>query len=182
MNSGKSTILLQAAFNYSERNMKIMLFIPRLMETNLITSRIGLQKEAHVFDTDDDLFEIMKKTTDISCILIDEAQFLTKEHVLQLCKVCDILKIPVMCYGLRSDFMGEPFEGSKYLLTLADKLSELKTICICGNKATMNMRKVESSSLTNLTPILEGAQVDIGGNEKYISLCRKCYAKFTSIY
>lgn len=184
MNSGKSTMLLQAAFNYNERNMKVLLFLPKVIGTSLIVSRIGLQRDAIVFDEEFNFMEYILNTLDesdeldpfpASCILIDEAQFLTKEHVIQLCKVCDTLNLPVMCYGLRSDFLGEPFEGSKYLLTLADELIELKTVCVCGKKAIMNMRKIKNNTSTLLTPVLEGGQIEIGGNDKYISLCRTCY-------
>jgi thymidine kinase len=182
MNSGKSTMLLQTAFNYKERGMEVIMFLPKLIGTNLIVSRIGLQHKAIVFDANFNFFDEIKKTIGISCVLIDEAQFLSKEHVLQLCRVCDELNIPILCYGLRSDFKGEPFEGSKYLLTLADELVELKTICVCNKKAIMNMRKVKDTSILSLTPVLQGDQVEIGGNDKYISLCRKCYFDIASIY
>jgi thymidine kinase len=184
MNSGKSTMLLQSAFNYEERGMDVMLFIPKIIGSEYITSRIGLQRKAIVFDTSYDFFNTLGERV-VSCILIDEAQFLTKAHVLQLCRICDELNIPVLCYGLRSDFKGEPFEGSMYLLTLADKLVELKTICLCSKKATMNMRiqtPLNTTILTSntLTPILQGNQIEIGGNDKYISLCRKCYYEITT--
>ncbi len=179
MNAGKSTNLLQAAFNYEERNMKVWTFIPKIIGVSQIVSRIGLNSNAIVFDKQFNFIEfLIKDENKVDCVLVDEAQFLTKEHVLQLCEVCDELSIPVLCYGLRSDFLGEPFEGSKYLLTLSDKLIELKSMCGCGKKATMNMKKT-INSVGQLLPILEGEQIDIGGNDKYISLCRKCYKKNT---
>jgi thymidine kinase len=174
MNSGKSTMLLQSSFNYNERDMSTMLFIPKVINTGYIQSRIGIRHDACMFDNDYNFYENIESLGfNIKCIMIDEAQFLNKDQVLQLCKVADELKILVLCYGLRSDFKGEPFEGSKYLLTLADKLVELKTICQCGNKAIMNMRKKDKDSI--FIPIIDGDQIDIGGNEKYIALCRKCY-------
>jgi thymidine kinase len=133
-------------------------------------------KKARVFDQSFDFYEYLKGVNVIRCVLIDEAQFLTKAQVLNLAKVVDELSIPVLCYGLRTDFLGEPFEGSKYLLAIADKLVELKTICYCGKKATMNLRKKQDA--TGVVAISEGAQVDIGGNDKYIALCRKCYGEF----
>ncbi len=174
MNSGKSAILLQSAFNYGEKNMKVLSFIPEIINCFEIISRIGLRCEAIVFNKEFDFVYYLQSMSDISCVLIDEAQFLSRCQVLQLCRICDEMNIPVLCYGLRSDFLGEPFEGSKYLLTLADKLIEIKNICLCGKKATMNMRK-SSDDEKNIIPITEGTQIEIGGNDKYISLCRKCY-------
>jgi thymidine kinase len=174
MNSGKSAILLQSAFNYEERNMKVLTFIPKIINCDEIVSRIGLRSKATVFDEEFNFIQCLRSTEGISCVLVDEAQFLTKNHVLQLCQVCDELSIPVLCYGLRSDFLGEPFEGSKYLLVLADKLIEIKNVCFCGKKATMNMRKTTDAE-GHASPVTEGNQIDIGGNDKYISLCRKCY-------
>ena len=178
MNSGKSTLLLQTKFNYAERNMKAVAFIPKVIKKESIVSRIGLQDKALVFDTGFDFYTFLEKLVKedtIHCILIDEAQFLKKEEVWNLCRVVDNLDITVLCYGIRSDFQGNPFEGSQYLLTLADELVELKTVCDCGKNATMNMRKKNLSNNEKIVPILTGNQIEIGGNDKYISLCRKCY-------
>ena len=171
MNAGKSTTLLQSSHNYRERGMDTLLFCPIIDDRygkGKISTRIGLQTEAISFDKTFDLFEYSKteieKNSNIKCILVDEAQFLNKAQVKQLCRVADQLKIPVLCYGIRSDFKGEPFEGSLYLLVQADLLIEIKTICHCGRKATMNMRVDEQGCA-----IREGAQVLIGGNERYVS-------------
>lgn len=174
MNAGKTTTLLQSNYNYRERGMETLLFIPSIdtrHERGVIASRIGLVAEAHVFENTFNFFEYIYETTlttPISCVLIDEAQFLMKNQVLQLTQIVDELKIPVLAYGLRSDFMGEPFEGSKYLLAWADEMSEIKTICYCGRKATMNPRIDENGKI-----LREGEQIEIGGNERYIALCRK---------
>lgn len=183
-------MLLQSEFNYRERDMDVCIFIPKIIQSAVITSRIGIEREAIVFDEYFDFYTYIDNIVKISkkaCIMVDEAQFLCKNQVLQLCQIVDRLDIPVLCYGLRSDFKGEPFEGSKYLLTLADKLIELKTICYCGKKAIMNLRKKvpipedtvkatgENTLKNRIIPITEGSQVDIGGNDKYIALCRKCY-------
>ncbi len=136
-----------------------------------VTSRIGLEAPAIKFKAADDLFECIKveiAKSAVHCVLVDEAQFLTKNHVHQLGRVADQLKIPVLAYGLRTDFQGEPFEGSKYLLAWADNLNELKAICHCGSKATMVIRLDESGD-----PIREGSQVEIGGNDRYVSMCRR---------
>jgi thymidine kinase len=176
MNAGKTTTLLQSNYNYQERGMKTLLFIPSIdtrHKRGMIASRIGLVAEAHAFEDTFDFFAYTREvttTTLISCVLIDEAQFLTKPQVLQLTRIVDELKIPVLAYGLRSDFMGEPFEGSQYLLAWADELSEIKTICHCGRKATMNPRIDETGNI-----LRKGEQIEIGGNELYIALCRKHY-------
>lgn len=175
MNAGKSTALLQASYNYQERGMQTLVFTPAVdnrYKRGTIFSRIGLEAEATLFTVKDDLFEIVKllqqQKTKLKCILIDEAQFLTKAQVFQLTDIVDLLDIPVLSYGLRSDFRGEPFEGSLYLLILADEISEIKTICHCGRKAIMNIRiDAENRKMTI------GNQIDIGGNERYISVCRK---------
>lgn len=172
MNAGKSTTLLQAAHNYEERGMRVLLFTPiidvRDGEQN-ISSRIGLQREAITFDPAFDLFAHVQQehaSEKINCVFMDEAQFLTPPQVLQLTMVCDKLNIPVLCYGLRTDFRGEVFEGSKYLLGWADVLGEIKTICRSGKKATMNARlDAEGKRVT------EGDQVEIGLN--YVALSRK---------
>ncbi|MBA3813817.1 MAG: thymidine kinase [Alphaproteobacteria bacterium] len=174
MNAGKTTTLLQSNYNYQERGMETLLFLPSIdtrHEQGIIASRIGLVAEAHAFESTFDFFDYAREVTEtilVSCMLIDEAQFLTKPQVLQLTRIVDELKIPVLAYGLRSDFMGEPFEGSKYLLAWADELSEIKTICHCGRKATMNPRIDESGKI-----LREGQQIEIGGNDRYIALCRK---------
>lgn len=175
MNAGKSTTLLQSNYNYHERGMETLLFTPIIDDrygNGVISTRIGLQEEAISVDKTFDFFDFIKqalsKNPNIRCILVDEAQFLTKAQVNQLTQVTDFLDIPVLTYGIRSDFRAEPFEGSTYLLALADNLIELKTICHCGKKAIMNTRiDAEGNVMTC------GEQVDIGGNEKYISTCRK---------
>ena len=177
MNSGKSSLLIQSAFNYKERDMNTMIFIPKVMNTKYIKSRIGLLKEATVFDEKFDFYEFVKENLkkEIRCLLIDETQFLKKLQVKSLCRVVDKISIPVLCYGLRTDFLGELFEGSQYLLALADKLVELKSMCYCGKKAIMNMRKANDKD--KIEPVREGKQIEIGGNDRYVALCRKCYTK-----
>lgn len=172
MNAGKSATLLQSAHNYRERGMHTLLFTPKLDDRygqGKITSRIGLQADATIFDREYDLFvEIRNQHMQqkVSCVLIDEAQFLSKKQVLQLTLVCDHLRIPVLAYGLRTDFRGEPFEGSQYLLAWAEELIELKTVCHTGKKATMNARLDADGNRVN-----EGAQVDIGHH--YVALSRR---------
>ncbi len=174
MNAGKSTVLLQAAHNYVERGM-----VPYLMTAQFdnragngrIASRIGIGQEADTFGTDEDLFEKIKnrlKTGPCACIFIDEAQFLGEEQVWQLARAVDDLGVPIMCYGLRVDFRGLLFPGSATLLALADEMREVRTICHCGKKATMVVRQNAQGQATK-----EGAQVQIGGNETYVSLCRR---------
>ncbi len=175
MNAGKSTVLLQSAYNYKERGMDTLLFTP-LIDNRYgpgnIYSRIGLNAEAIPFDNQYDLYANVKTQKEcnpkLACVLVDEAQFLTKNQVMQLTEIVDRLDLPVLAYGLRSDFKSEPFEGSMYLLILADNLVELKTICHCGRKAIMNAR-IDSAGKV----VKEGAQVQIGGNESYISMCRR---------
>lgn len=174
MNAGKTTVLLQSAYNYRERGMTPLLFIPKLddrYEVGMIKSRIGLEAEATVFGPEDDLFEFTRNTLAdhaIHCVLVDEAQFLSKKQVYQLGEIVDRLNIPVLAFGLRTDFQGELFEGSRYLLAWADNLKELKTVCHTGTKATMVVR-VDDSGYA----LREGAQVEIGGNERYVSVSRK---------
>ncbi|WP_213864618.1 thymidine kinase [Vibrio crassostreae] len=176
MNAGKSTTLLQSSFNYQERGMTPVIFTAALDDRygiGKVSSRIGLQSEAQLFKNDTNMFDAIKKLNDEEkrhCVLIDECQFLSKEQVYQLTEVVDKLHIPVLCYGLRTDFLGELFEGSRYLLSWADKLVELKTICHCGRKANMVIRTDEHG-----VAIAEGAQVAIGGNDKYVSVCRLHY-------
>lgn len=178
MNAGKTTTLLQSNYNYQERGMETLLFTPAIdirYAQGLISSRIGLQAEAYAFENTFNFFDYITtkiRSIPVSCVLIDEAQFLTKDQVWQLTQVVDDLKTPVLAYGLRSDFMGEPFEGSKYLLSWADDLIEIKTICHCGKKASMNLR------LDHYGKVLrEGEQIEIGGNDRYIALCRKHFIK-----
>jgi thymidine kinase len=174
MNAGKSTALLQSSYNYRERGMHTLILAPELDNrygSGKITSRIGLESDATTFRPGDDLYVTVtrlhrEKTLD--CVLIDEAQFLTKEQVFQLGEITDELNIPVLAYGLRTDFQGEPFPGSKYLLAWADNLKELKAICFCGGKATMVIRLDDNGNA-----ITQGSQVEIGGNDRYISMCRK---------
>ncbi|MDF2178395.1 thymidine kinase [Aliiglaciecola sp. CAU 1673] len=179
MNAGKSTSLLQSAYNYKERGMHVALFTAALdnrFGTGIVASRIGLKSEAHLYGQDSHLLEQINKLNrqqKLDCIFIDEAQFLTKEQVKQLTFVVDELRIPVLAYGLRTDFAGETFEGSHYLLAWADKLVELKTVCHCGRKANFVVRMDESGQA-----VREGAQVDVGGNDKYVSMCRR---HFTSL-
>jgi thymidine kinase len=174
MNAGKTTVLLQSAHNYRERGMTPLLYTPRLddrFRVGVIKSRIGLESAAVVFEPDTDLFERTRTDLDdhnVHCVLVDEAQFLTREQVYQLTEVVDRLNIPVLCFGLRTDFRGELFEGSQYLLAWADQLSELKTICHTGKKANMVVRVDEDGYA-----LREGAQVEIGGNERYVSVSRQ---------
>ncbi len=174
MNAGKSTSLLQSSYNYHERGMQTLLLTPEIDQRaglGKIASRIGLSSDAQSFTPDLDLFEHIRsahQSSELACVLIDEAQFLTPLQVRQLCQVADQLNIPILCYGLRTDFRGELFPGSAALLGWADNLTELKTICHCGKKATMNLRQSADGQ-----PIREGEQIDIGGNERYIALCRK---------
>ena len=174
MNAGKSTTLLQSSFNYRERGMTPVIFTAAIDDRygkGKVSSRIGLQEEAELFNASDDLYarmQDMNSAKKVDCVLIDECQFLTKEQVYQLTEVVDKLHIPVLCYGLRSDFRGELFEGSRYLLAWADKLVELKTICHCGRKANMVIRQDASGKA-----IADGDQVEIGGNDRYVSVCRK---------
>jgi thymidine kinase len=174
MNAGKSTTLLQADFNYRERGMGTMLWTAALDDragAGTIGSRIGLHTEAHRYNADIDLFDAVGeelKRRPLDCVLIDEAQFLTPDHVLQLARVADELGIPVLCYGLRTDFQAQLFPGSATLLALADSLIELKAVCECGRKATMNLR-VDAEGRA----VAAGEQTEIGGNDRYVALCRK---------
>ena len=176
MNAGKSTSLLQASHNYRERGMQTYLMTAK-MDTRAgkgkIASRIGIEENSDTFSPQEDLFEKIKnklKKEDISCIFLDEAQFLTKDQVWALARAVDDLGVPIMCYGLRVDFMGELFPGSAALLALADEMREIRTICHCGKKATMVVR-LDSTGKA----MTAGDQVQIGGNETYLSLCRKHY-------
>lgn len=178
MNAGKSTALLQSSYNYRERGMNTLVMAPLLDDrygAGKVTSRIGIETNATVFNSDENLFDIVDaqhREEPLHCILVDEAQFLTRDQVFQLSEVTDRLNIPVLAYGLRTDFQGEPFEGSKYLLAWSDTLSELKAICHCGSKATMVLRLDGDGNA-----VTEGSQVEIGGNDRYISMCRKHFKK-----
>ena len=176
MNAGKSTVLLQSSHNYKERGMNTLLLTPEVDQRaghGKIASRIGLSAQARVFSPQAQLFELIEsrhQEEPLACVLIDEAQFLAQTQVHQLASVADLINIPVLCYGLRTDFQGQLFPGSAALLGWADNLIELKTICHCGRKATMNLR-IDS----NGAPIKEGDQVEIGGNESYVAMCRRCF-------
>lgn len=174
MNAGKSTTLLQSDYNYRERGMETLLFTPEFdhrHKKGLISSRIGLKANAIPFDAHTDLYSavaaIQQERPTLRCVFVDEAQFLNKQQAHQLAAVVDQLNLPVLTYGLRSDFKGEPFEGSLYLLILAEEVAEIKTICHCGRKATMNMR-IDAKG----NKVSDGAQVEIGGNDRYIATCR----------
>ena len=174
MNAGKSTVLLQAAHNYRERGMKPYLLTAQFDNRageGKIASRIGIGTAADTFGENDDLFlkiEAQTKAVDLACVFIDEAQFLSKDQVWQLARAVDDLHVPVMCYGLRVDFRGELFPGSATLLALADEMREIRTICHCGKRATMVVRQDENKNV-----LTGGEQVQIGGNETYVSLCRR---------
>jgi len=173
MNAGKTTQLIQVKYNYEERGQNVFVLKPAVDKRDgvgKIKSRIGIECGTVVVDSDSDVFEIIKRAHQkqkIDCVLVDEAQFLSRKHVLQLCSVVDDLNIPCMTYGLRSDFKGNLFPGSEALLSFADTVEELKTICWCGKKALMNTRLLDGKA------VYEGEQIQIGGNESYISLCRK---------
>jgi thymidine kinase len=179
MNAGKTTTLLQSAYNYHERGMRTLLLTPRVDDRageGVVASRIGLTAPAHAFSRDDDLFAIARGDIagrgPLGCVLVDEAQFLSKAQVWQLTDVVDRLGVPVLAYGLRTDFRGELFEGSQYLLAWADSLVELKTICHTGRKATMVVRVDAGGKAAT-----DGPQVEIGGNERYVSVSRAEFKK-----
>jgi len=182
MNAGKSTSLLQSNHNYKETGLDTLIFLPdetSKLSKGKIVSRIGLSAKAIITKKDFDFYTYVKKnkTEKLSCVLIDEAQFLSKIQVRQLGKVADLLNIPVMCYGIRTDFQGELFEGSSELLSLADNLIELKTICYdCGRKATMVVRRDENNNI-----VTEGSKVVVGGNDIYTPVCRKHFRKLTKL-
>ncbi|MDJ1008950.1 MAG: thymidine kinase [Paracoccaceae bacterium] len=174
MNAGKSTLLLQASYNYRERGMETYLLTARFDDRageGRIASRIGIEAPADTYAGDTDLYATIEARLaegPVACVFLDEAQFLTKDQVWQLARAVDDLAVPVMCYGLRVDFRGELFPGSAALLALADEMREVRTICRCGKKATMVVRQAEDGRV-----LKEGAQVQIGGNETYVSLCRR---------
>lgn len=173
MNAGKTTTLLQSNYNYHERGLSTVLYTPSLDHRygkGIIKSRIGLEAKATIFTPEDDLFLMTQSASiqsPVHCVLVDEAQFLNKNQVFQLTEIVDKLNIPVLAYGLRTDFQAEPFEGSLYLLAWAESITEIKTICHCGRKATQVLRLDE-----NGRPIAMGEQIAIGGNDRYVSVCR----------
>lgn len=176
MNAGKSTTLLQSSYNYQERGMNTLVYTAAIdgrYGVGKVASRIGIMQDAHIFQPETDLFKEINaqlESQTLHCILIDEAQFLTKSQVYQLTEVVDKLHIPVLCYGLRTDFQAELFEGSHYLLAWADQLEELKTICYCGRKANFVLRLNADGEA-----IADGEQIQIGGNDSYLSVCRRHY-------
>ena len=182
MGSGKSLDLLKVAYNYEENGMNVLILTSKIDDrygSDIVKSRTGIGKDAIGISKKDNIHEIIEYNNSIlnkkiSCVLVDEVQFFTKEHIHQLVKVVDDLDIPVICYGLRSDFKLEPFGSTKYLMAIADEIEELKTICAkCGKKkASINARIDEKGKI-----IMEGKQIEIGGNDKYIPLCRKCFNK-----
>ena len=178
MNAGKSTMLLQASFNYRERGMRTMLWTAAIddrFRPGTIASRIGLEQAAHVFDAATDLraaIEAEHRSGPLACVLLDEAQFLGKAQVFALAGVCDELGIPVLAYGLRTDFQANPFEGSMWLLALADTLTEIKAVCGCGRKASMNLRIDAADRVAR-----DGAQTEIGGNDRYLAVCRRHFSE-----
>lgn len=175
MNAGKSIELIKVAYNYEERGKQVLTLIPSTdtrYGTGLVTSRIGIQREAMVVHEDTNILELYMRENEkrhIDCILIDECQFLKKHHVQELVEIVDSCEVPVLAYGLKNDFRNELFEGSYYMLVYADKIEEIKTICWCGRKATMVARVVDGKF------VKQGDQILIGGNDMYISLCRKHY-------
>jgi len=169
MNAGKSTAMLQVAHNYEEQGQQVRLFTAAIDDrfgVGKITSRLGLQRDVETFDANTNFLELPR----VACVLVDEAQFLSVDQVQQLHQLAQVQGVPVICYGLRTDFRGEPFPGSIYLLALADDIEELKNICSCGKKATMNVRVDEEGRR-----IREGEQISIGGNERYRQACGRCF-------
>ncbi|EHH5496247.1 thymidine kinase [Escherichia coli] len=182
MNAGKSASLLTAAHNYKERGMGVLVLKPAIDTRDSkgeIVSRIGIRQDANIITKDMDIFEFYKWAAaqkDIHCVFVDEAQFLTTEKVYQLSRIVDIYNVPVMAYGLRTDFKGNLFEGSQALMAIADKLVELKGVCHCGKKATMVARVTEDG-----LPITDGGQIEIGDTDRYVSLCRKHWNDLTGL-
>lgn len=173
MNAGKSTSLLQIAYNYEEQGQTVQLFTAGIDDRSghgSIASRLGIQRAASVFDARTDFLSLLASQTQLACVLIDESQFLTPTQVRQLHQIAHTADIPTICFGLRSDFQGHPFPGAAYLLTLADDIEEIKTICACGRKATMNIR-IDAQGQR----VREGEQVEIGGNERYQQACARCF-------
>ena len=175
MNAGKSIELIKVAYNYEERGQRVMTLLPAIDDrygVGVITSRIGIQREAMLVKDDTNILELFlaeKEKGEIDCVLIDECQFLRKHHVEELIEIVDTFNVPVMAYGLKNDFRNQLFEGSYYMLIYADKIEEIKTICWCGRKATMVARVIDGKI------VKQGEQIVIGGNDMYVSLCRKHY-------
>jgi thymidine kinase len=173
MNAGKSTALLQVAHNYEELGRAVWIFTSALDDRygrGLVTSRLGPQRRSDIFDESTDFYARLASADDISCVLVDESQFLTPQQVRQLHRYAHVVGTPVICYGIRSDFLGEPFPGAAYLLTLADSVEELKNVCPCGKKATMNVRFDEHG-----TRITAGEQIAIEGPVRYVPMCGRCF-------
>ena len=173
MNAGKSTALLQIAYNYEEQGQRILLYTAAIDDRSgagCIASRLGLQRQARVFDANTDFFAMLNAEVHLACVLIDEAQFLSGEQARQLHRLANVRNLPVICFGLRSDFQGNAFPGSAQLLTLADDIEEIKTICACGRKATMNIRMDDNGRRVHA-----GEQVEIGGNNRYQQVCARCF-------
>jgi len=173
MNAGKSTALLQVAHNYEEHGRRVVMFTAEIDDrygVGFVTSRLGPRRKSLTFDTSVDFMRHLSDADNVSCVLVDEAQFLTPDQVRQLHRIAHVTGIPVICYGIRSDFRGEPFPGAAYLLTLADSIEEIKTICPCGKKATMNVRIDEHGNR-----ITSGEQIAIEGETRYVQLCGECF-------
>ncbi len=173
MNAGKSTSLLQIAYNYEEQGQRVALFTAAIDDRSSvgsIASRLGIQRQASTFDEHTHFEALLRDQTGLACVLIDESQFLLPEQVRQLHRIAHMANIPTICFGLRSDFQGEPFPGAAYLLTLADDIEEIKTICACGRKATMNVRIDDQGQR-----VREGEQIVIGGNNRYQQACARCF-------
>nr|CBA26435.1 Thymidine kinase [Curvibacter putative symbiont of Hydra magnipapillata] len=173
MNAGKSTSLLQIAYNYEEQGQRVRLYTARIDDRSgvgSIASRLGIQRQADTFDEHTDFEALLSAQAGLACVLIDEAQFLQPEQVRQLHRIAHMANIPAICFGLRSDFQGKPFAGAAHLLTLADDIEEIKTICACGRKATMNVRVDDEGNRVS-----EGEQVVIGGNNRYQQACARCF-------
>lgn len=180
MGCGKTIDLLKTAFNYEERGQNVLLFTPKKDDrygVGKIKTRVGLERDAIVIDENMDLYSyVLKYPKKIDCVLVDEVNFLSKRNIDELSDVVDFLNIPVMCYGLRTDFLTNTFEASKRLLEIADNIQEIKTICECGKKAIINMRIADGKIVT------EGEQIMVGGNDSYKSVCRHCYKDYKSQY
>jgi thymidine kinase len=173
MNAGKSTSLLQIAYNYEEQGQQVTLYTASIDDRSgvgCIASRLGLQRQAKVFDTTTNFWDALQTETQLACVLIDESQFLTAEQVRALHRLANTRDLPVICFGLRSDFLGNPFPGAAQLLTLADDIEEIKTICACGRKATMNIRLDDQGKRAH-----QGEQIQIGGNNRYQQVCARCF-------
>ena len=173
MNAGKSTALLQIAYNYEEQGQRVLLFTAAIDDRSgagCIASRLGLQRQASVFDAQTDFYAMLAESDALACVLIDESQFLTPAQVHQLHRLANVRNLPIICFGLRSDFQGKAFPGSAALLTLAEDIEEIKTICACGRKATMNIRIDDNGQRVHA-----GDQVVIGGNNRYQQVCARCF-------